>query len=363
MNLNALQSKRSIRWAFFFLLWTGIGVAFASQFYLGNSKRRIPVSWGQALNSSLGDWYVFALLSIPAMWLARRFRFEVHNWGRMVLTHGFLSVIFSYVYILLRAAVAVTQSGLAANAVSYSEAFWLVTKTFPYNIWVYWMIIAVAHAFDYYRKFHERELRTQELETRLARAKLQALQMQLNPHFLFNTLHTISALMHKDIDAADRMVMKLSELLRLALDNTDAHEVPLRQELAFLERYLEIEKTRFRERLTVEMEIAPETLDAQVPNLVLQPLVENALRHGIERHARPGKIVLRAHEKNGQIELQVQDNGAGLPSNGQWEEGIGLSNTRSRLQQLYGKSQEFRLENVPTGGLLARVLIPYHVLN
>jgi two-component system LytT family sensor kinase len=360
MNIAALQTKRWVRWALFVVLWTGIGFAFASQFYLGNSKRGIPVSWGQALNSSLGDWYVFAVLSVPAMWLARRFRFELHNWRRMVLAHAFLSIIFSYIYILIRAAVGQAQSIFAQNPVSYSDALWLVTKTFPYNIWVYWMIIAVAHAFDYYRKFHERELRTQELETRLAKAKLQALQMQLNPHFLFNTLHTISALMHKDVDAADRMVMKLSDLLRLALDNTDAHEVPLRQELVFLERYLEIEKTRFRERLTVEMEIDPNTLDAQVPNLVLQPLVENAIRHGIERHARPGKIVLRARQKNGEIELQVEDNGAGFPKNGKWKEGIGLSNTRSRLQQLYGESQQFQLENVPAGGLLARIVIPYH---
>jgi LytS/YehU family sensor histidine kinase len=182
----------------------------------------------------------------------------------------------------------------------------------------------------------------------------------MNPHFLFNTLHTISALMHKDVDAADRMVMKLSDLLRLALDNTDTHEVPLTQELDFLKRYLEIEQTRFRDRLKVEMEIAPETLRARVPNLVLQPLVENAIRHGIEPHARPGKIILRAQRHDGHLELQVQDNGDGLPSNGAKREGIGTSNTRTRLQQLYGARQKFELQNLPSGGLLARVVIPFH---
>jgi LytS/YehU family sensor histidine kinase len=166
--------------------------------------------------------------------------------------------------------------------------------------------------------------------------------------------------MHKDVDAADRMVMKLSELLRLALDNTDAHEVPLSQELDFLRRYLEIEKTRFRERLNVEMQIAPETLQARVPNLVLQPLVENAIRHGVERHARPGTIILRAHRQNGDLELEVQDNGGGLPEGKPLREGIGLSNTRSRLQQLYGAAQQFELNNVETGGLLARVVLPFH---
>jgi sensor histidine kinase YesM len=134
----------------------------------------------------------------------------------------------------------------------------------------------------------------------------------------------------------------------------------LRQELDFLRRYLEIEQTRFGERLVVEMQIAPETLDAQVPNLVLQPLVENAIRHGVERHARPGRITLRAAQNNGRLELHVQDNGAGLPTEGFAREGIGISNTRNRLEQLYGADQKFELQNAEGGGLLARVVIPFH---
>jgi LytS/YehU family sensor histidine kinase len=261
----------------------------------------------------------------------------------------------------LRAGVGELQNWLwPGSGLSFFRAFPLLTKTFQYNVWVYWVIVSVCHAFDYYRKFHERELRASELEKRLAQAKLQALQSQMNPHFLFNTLHTISALMHKDVEAADHMVMKLSELLRLALDNTEVHEVSLSQELDFLKRYLEIEQTRFRDRLKVEMQIAPETLRARVPNLVLQPLVENAIRHGIERHARPGRIVLRAERRNGALELEVQDNGNGLPPGGLAREGIGLSNTRSRLETLYGSNHQFELRNVESGGLLARVVIPLH---
>jgi sensor histidine kinase YesM len=135
--------------------------------------------------------------------------------------------------------------------------------------------------------------------------------------------------------------------------------VPLKQELDFLERYLEIEKTRFRERLSVEMDLAPDTLNAQVPNLVLQPLVENAIRHGVERHARPGRIILRSRKENGRLHLEVQDNGDGIQPGSKKREGIGLSNTRSRLEQLYGKRQQFELQNVPSGGLLARVVIPF----
>ena len=138
-----------------------------------------------------------------------------------------------------------------------------------------------------------------ELEKRLAQAKLQALQMQLNPHFLFNTLHSISSLMHKDVEAADRMIMRLGDLLRAALEGSDTQEVTLRDELGFLQRYLEIEQIRFGDRLTVKLEIAPDTLEAQVPNLILQPLVENAIRHGIEPHARPGRIELRAQPPGG----------------------------------------------------------------
>jgi two-component system LytT family sensor kinase len=275
--------------------------------------------------------------------------------------HLIYSFLFSFVYIVLRALVLQVHTMIEpAVALPFSRALPVLSKTFQYNIWVYWVILSVCHAFDYYEKFHERELRASELEKRLTQAKLQSLQSQMNPHFLFNTLHTISALMHKDVEAADRMVMKLSELLRLALDNTEAHEVPLSQELDFLDRYLEIEKTRFRERLNVEKNVAPETLKALVPNLVLQPLVENAIRHGIERHARPGKIVLRAEQQNGHLKLEVQDNGDGLPKDGIKREGIGISNTRSRLHQLYGEKQKFELQNVDSGGLLARVTIPFH---
>lgn len=358
------RKKRLFQAAAFFIFSTLVGVAFASQLYLFSSKAGLPVSWTQAISSSLGDWYVFAVLAVPAIWLTRRYPFARGQWWQVGLLHLIAALLFSFSWVLVRSWVVQAQMTVGGQSLVFREVFEaLLGKTFRYNLWVYCMIVAVTHAFDYYQKYHERELRTQELETRLTRAKLQALQMQLNPHFLFNTLHTISALMHKDVDAADRMVVKLSELLRLALDNTETHEVPLQQELDFLKRYLEIEQTRFRDRLQIQMEVAPDTLDAQVPNLVLQPLVENAIRHGIEKHARPGKIVLRAQRRNGHLELEVQDNGGGLPAGGKQREGIGLSNTRSRLQQLYGGAQNFELTNVETGGLLARVVIPYHLAN
>jgi len=348
-----------LKCALIFLFWTLIGLSFASQFYLRSYKEGRSVSWGQAVSWSLGDWYVWALLSLPIIELARRFRFDGVKWGRSLAIHLVASASFSLLYMVARALVGQVQSRLGGLTVSFSEAFSpLLVKTFHFNLLIYWVIVSVSHAFDYYRQVQERELRAVELEKRLAQAKLQALQMQLNPHFLFNTLHAISSLMHKDVEAADRMITRLSDLLRYALEGTSEQEVPLKQELAFLERYLEIEKTRFGDRLTVRMEIAPDALGAFVPNLVLQPLVENAIRHGIEPRARPGRIELRAGCENGKLKLEVRDNGVGLSANRGWKEGIGLSNTRARLQHLYGEGHRFEFDNAPDGGLIVRLELP-----
>jgi sensor histidine kinase YesM len=231
--------------------------------------------------------------------------------------------------------------------------------TFFFNLLIYWVIVSVSHAVGFYRKLNERELRTAELEQRLTQARLKALQMQLNPHFLFNTLHTISALVHQDVEVADQTIARLADLLRYALESTDEQEVSLAQELCFLQRYVEIEQTRFGDRLSFKTEIAPDVLEARVPNLVLQPLVENAIQHGIEPHIRPGEVLLTASRINGELHLSVQDNGGGLPSGQLHREGVGLSNTRIRLEHLYGGAQRFTLDNRAAGGLVVHIRIPF----
>src|SRR6267378_3157443 len=294
MTVENLMRKPATRWALGFCFWTLLGLSFASQFYISSAKAGLEVSWRQAVNYALGDWYVFALLSVPVIHLARRFRFEGGAWTSSLPIHSIASVLFSLAYMVLRAWVGQWQSHAP-----FTDLFKpLLVKTWHFNLLIYWVIVAVSHAFDYYRKYRERELRTAELEKRLVQAKLQALQMQLNPHFLFNTLHSISSLMHKDVEAADKMITRLSDLLRAALAGADTQEVTLRQELNLLQLYLSIEQIRFGNRLSVKMEIAPDTLEAQVPNLILQPLVENAIRHGIEPRARPGCIELQAHRQH-----------------------------------------------------------------
>jgi signal transduction histidine kinase len=350
-----------VTWGLFIGFWTTIGLSFASQFYLSSSLFGYhSVSWTQAISITLGDWYVWALLSLPIVWFARRFPIHRRNCAKLLVIHTTASVVVCVLYVLARAAVGQLQGPLVGLPASFGATVEkLFLKNSLFNLLVYWVIVAVSHAFDYYRKFHEREWRTSDLERRLAQARLMALQMQLNPHFLFNTLHTISALMHKDVEAADTMITRLSELLRLTLETTDANEVTLRRELDFLRRYLEIEQTRFGERLTVRLQVEPDTLDGLVPNLILQPLVENAIRHGVEPHARPGVIELHARRHQHQLQVQVCDNGSGLATEQQLEEGIGLANTRARLEQLYGRAHEFSLGQAPGGGLCVTLRLPF----
>lgn len=359
MTIASISQKRWAKWLGGFVFWTALGLSFASQFYISSAKAGLDVSWRQAVGYALGDWYVFATLSVPVIQLARRFRFETGTWGRSLAAHLVGGVTFSLTYMVIRAWIGQWQSGATfADAIRP-----LLVKTWHFNLLVYCVILAVSQAFDYYRKYRERELHAAALEKSLTQAKLQTLQMQLNPHFLFNTLHSISALMHKDVEAADRMIMRLGDLLRAALEGSDTQEVTLRDELKFLQRYLEIEQIRFGDRLTVKLDIAPDTFAAQVPNLILQPLVENAIRHGIEPHARPGHIKLRASRQADGLALEVSDNGGGLQKPSPDREGVGLSNTRARLRELYGTAHRFELASAPGGGLSVQLTIPFRLEN
>lgn len=353
-------SRRWFQWTLYLLVWTVIGLAFAGQLYLTRAEVGDPVTWRFALGRNLLDWYIFAILSIPVVSLARRIPLELADWKRRFTIHLAASVMFSLLWMVCRSFLLTPLQLTGRGPHGFWAAFtFALVATFFFNVLIYWMIVSVGHTIRLYRRDREREVRTAELETRLTQARLQALQMQLNPHFLFNTLHAISSLMHKDVEAADRMLIRLSDLLRYALESTSEHEVTLRQELDFLDRYIEIEQTRFGERLTVQKEIAPDTLDGLLPNLLLQPIVENAIQHGIEPHGRPGRIVLKSSRAGGVLKIEVQDNGDGIPAGGPPSDGIGLSNSRARLRQLYGDRAEFTLANVPEGGLRVTIAVPW----
>ena len=224
----------------------------------------------------------------------------------------------------------------------------------------YWTIVGLGHALRYHYEAQNRALTASQLETRLVEAQLQTLQRQLQPHFLFNTLNTVSALMHRNVEAADAMLAQLGDLLRLSFETVDVQEVSLAQELDFLRKYVAIEQVRFRERLRVTFDVAPGLDDCLVPNLLLQPLVENAIRHGIGPRVEPGHVLVRAVRTGATLELEVRDDGVGVPESrlADLAHGVGLSNTRSRLAHLYGNRHQFTVSRPPGGGLSVAIVIP-----
>ncbi|MFQ5629074.1 MAG: sensor histidine kinase [bacterium] len=235
----------------------------------------------------------------------------------------------------------------------------------PYMIFslaylTYWEIIAIAHGVDYYHKYREKALRATQLESSLAKAQVNALKMQLQPHFLFNTLHSISTLMHENVEAADDMLTFLSDLLRQSLETGGAQKVPLRKEIEFLQTYLDIQRIRFRDRLAFRINIDPEALDALVPNFLLPPLVENAVLHGISRMEAAGEVSIGASQYDGVLYITIKDNGPGLMSNSDndTKKGIGLHNTRTRLAQLYGDRHTFELRD--NNGVEVKIGVPFH---
>jgi len=232
------------------------------------------------------------------------------------------------------------------------------------DIVVYLLTMSACVAFTYFRRSQERERRAIELEARLTQAKLQALRMQINPHFLFNTLNAISTLVHTDPEAADDMITDLSELFRGSLESSDEQEIPLARELEFLQRYLSIEQRRFGNHLQIEQSVEPEILSALVPTFILQPLVENAVRHGVESQANVGKIAIRGKREGDSIRLSVSDNGKkpvvlSESNERSVRQGIGLTNARARLRQLYGNDQSLSIRQGDLGGWMIDIKLPY----
>jgi len=320
---------------------------------------------GPLLRQELKDWYALGLVSLGVVWFSSRNPLQPGRAKRWAAIHFGGSLIFAALYSIFTAwLVAGEPSVMHPGQIltfSYLIRMYWVHYMVMYMI-VYWLVVFGHLGWHYYQRYREREIQTAQLQHQLVEARLETLRMQLNAQFRFTALHAISSLIHDNPQAADRVIARLSELLRLTLDQTKPQEVPLSEEMAFLDRYLEIEQTRFAERLHVEKEIGPETQKALVPYLILQPLVENAVRHGIEPREDIGVLRICASRRKGKLELRVQDNGGGLSSKAdlRGREGIGLSNTRSRLRHLYGDDYRFELGPAEGGGLEARVEIPFH---
>ncbi len=358
-----LVQNRGFRWLLIFGAWMLLGLFICSQNFVAFSRMKRAVPWSELLAMSLGICFLWALATPLILWLIQRFKIERENWLRHGLIHLLASLVLSvsikvfHEYLMY---MFVYPSG-SAKSFSIAAAAQSFFTIFDYWIQIYWLILLVVHATEFHQRSRENEWKASQLESRLAQAQLQALKTQLNPHFLFNTLNAVSALMHRDVRAANRMMTQLSDLLRLSLETSGAQEVSLKLELDFLDRYIEIQRARFSDRLDVQLDVQPEALDALVPNFILQPLVENAIRHGIARRAAPGRVEIIVRRANGLLELLVRDNGAGFPAGRHLlpREGVGLANTRARLRHLYGAAHRFELRNVSAGGAEVLIVIPF----
>jgi two-component system, LytTR family, sensor kinase len=320
------------------------------------------VALWRALVWQMSPWYIWVVLTPVVRHFGRSYRIQSRNWVRPAIHHVAFSILLSFFGLLILITIRCLVPLDPAKPYSFATlAVRMTGAAYHINVVVYWMILGVGYAFDYQRQARRRERIALDLERQLAQAQLQALRMQIQPHFLFNTLNAITVLVRdRSTEAAVRMLTGLSELLRIVLSQSDAQMVTLQEEMEFIRKYLEIEQTRFVDRLEVSIDLAPETLPALVPSFILQPLVENAVKHGISQCAGAGVIAIRARSEAGRLQLRIHNNGpvlavnGGAPDNG----GIGIRNTRARLEKLYGEQQQLTIENAGNAGVTAALSIP-----
>jgi len=328
-----------------------------------NSKPGMTIEAGKLLALNLALWYVAALLMPAIVWMARRFPFDTGHKIRALSAHGGGALTFAFVHFVGMTSI---RFLLWSDGGKYSSVPWSrylqnrFLEQLDWSLMVYAVIVGVSHAVAFYHESQERKLKAAQLETRLVEARLKTLEAELHPHFLFNTLHAISTLVHRDPDAADRMISRLSDLLRITFDRTGEPKVSLKEEIDFLQKYLDIEQTRFQDRLTVHVNVEPDALDGEVPRMILQPIVENAIKHGIAGRHGGNQIQITAGRDGDRLWMQVRDNGGGLQVRTlqALRTGVGLSNTRARLDCLYGR--HYRLEfSDKHGGLSVLIAIPF----
>jgi two-component system LytT family sensor kinase len=337
-----------------------LSLFFASQYFIAARHFGQPIAFGKALTAQLVCWNLWAAAVPLVLWLARRLPIERSGLARRITLHLSAGLALSALHVLVETAI-FQAFPLGSRRVAFGQRLQSVfVGEFHADVIAYLVILAAGHAIGYYRRYRIQELKRTKLEARLARAELEHLRTQLDPDFLFNTLHAISSLMHRDVEAADRIVSRLAEMLRVSLEFAGRSEVALREEVEFLERYLEIQQARFPGRLAVALRIEPGTLDGRVPCRILQPLVESA----IGRRNPPGsrRIEMSSRRLEDSLELRVRDTGQPPP----YEEGIpadeaGLSSTRERLTHLYGDRHRIEVRKGSSGCVSVTLSIPFRI--
>jgi two-component system, LytTR family, sensor kinase len=308
-----------------------------------------PIPWHNAARFPIINYVIWTVFTPVVLFFCERIQRLHCKAGWWIAAHS----TFAAVILLLNSAAwipFVTENNSFENVPRaswhfVSLQFW---QSIAWNLWMYWVIVGIFYGLDYYFGARDAQLRAAQLEGQLAKAELDVLKTQLQPHFLFNTLNLISSLIQTNAASADDMIGDLGSLLRMSLESHAAHEVALAEEMKALDLYLNIQRLRFQDTLTVEIQIDPDTLEARVPHLILQPLVENAFRHGISRRVGPGRLRIESAERNGSLKLRISDNGPGTGGRTA-NSGIGLSNTRARLERLYGGRAALRVDDTAAG--------------
>jgi signal transduction histidine kinase len=353
--------RRSRRFwgALIFGWWTLNGFATASQYHLFSGMRDAAMTWSQTLITSMASAYLWVPVTFFALWSSWRFPLDREHWARRLPLHAGAAA----AVVFFRAGAVVALNGWIGWYAELPPFTRVLGANFATNASLYWMLVGAAHAVHYAEAYRRREQDAEKLRTELVRAELEALRARLQPHFLFNALNTISSMIAGRPEAAERMVARLGELLRYSLDRDGTEAVELREELELVASYLAIEEARFEDRLRVQWSIDPATLPARVPPLLLQPIVENAVRHGISPRSEPGRIEIVAERVDGMLRLVVRDDGVGLPADGvrTGRDGLGLKSTRTRLERLYGDRHGFRIDPAPGGGVIVELTIPFRV--
>lgn len=352
------------RWRLVLLIWTiPASIAVLQSVASYALRGALAVEWPYAA-LQFPRWMSWALVTPLVFWLARRFPIRSPGLVKAIAVHFVAAMLISAVIetIWLQASLLVSQRLNPAETVNMSMAAIVsitVLSRLLGALFTYGALLGVAVAMQYQQRLREREVQAVELEAQLANAQVHALKMQVHPHFLFNTLHAVTVLIRENPAMAVRMVTRLGDLLRLTLSRAQSAEVSLGKEIEILTLYLEIERIRFQDRLQVNYDVDTGVLDAQLPDLILQPLVENAIKHGIGTRAGKGVIEVRARRESSWLVVEIHDDGTGLHKNHPQREGIGLATTRARLERMYGSEHEFTLSARASGGCIARMRIPY----
>jgi len=342
-----VRSSTFVNWT----AWVCVAVLLAQQTYLVRIATGLPITWLAAFKTTIGGCLLWALFTPAIIRVSRRFRVDSFASVPTVLVHLLIGTVFCAVDAAANLAIA---GALGQPRVSFVVGF---LRLYPFNITCYLAVVAIVHAVDFARMYRERAVAEAELSAELSTARLRMLESQLRPHFLFNTLNTIAEQVHSNPQGADDMILRLAALLRASLHLTEGHEVPLRDELATVANYLAIVRARYEDRLRVSIDVAPEFGGILVPAMVLQPLVENALQHGVEPVDGVTHVSITAARRDDSLVLTVADDGAGLV-NGVVADGVGLRNTRDRLQHLYGDAARLVLRAGDARGVVSEVTLP-----